>query len=125
METILEENLDLLNTPVSRLKRLHIAKDLGLPMETASEIKKILNEEKFIVPDEKLDSYILPRNTVLEPEQLAAMPLEETKRTYCVGGIIIAKMRLGEDVRANPNKESLMKSRQISSREYHQYIKCN
>lgn len=125
LETILEENLDLLNTPVSRLKRLHIAKDLGLPMTTASEIKRILNEEEFIVPDEKLDSYILPRNAVLEPEQLAAMPLEETNRTYCVGGIIIAKMRLGEDVRANPNKESLMKSRQISSREYHQYIKCN
>lgn len=125
LETILEENLDLLNTPVSRLKRLHIAKDLGLPMETASEIKRILNEEEFIAPDEKLDSYILPRNAVLEPEQLAAMPLEETKRTYCVGGIIIAKMRLGEDVREKPNKTSLMKSRQISSREYHQYIKCN
>lgn len=123
LETILEQDLDLLNYSVSRLKRLVIASDLGLPIETVHEIKRILKAPHFIVSDDKIDRYIALKEAKPNLEELKLLPFSETKRTYELGNLIFPKNKI-DSPRAmiENNPQLLFSSRKITSREY-QYIK--
>ena len=123
LETVLEEDLDILNYSVSRLKRLVIASDLDLPIETLPEVKRILKDPYFIISDEKIDRYIALKEAQENPEEIKLLPLSETKRTYRLGNIIFPKNKIDfpRDMIEN-NPQLLFSNRKVTSREY-QYIK--
>lgn len=123
LETVLEEDLDILNYSVSRLKRLVIASDLDLPIETLPEVKRILKDPYFIISDEKIDRYIALKEAQENPEEIKLLPLSETKRTYRLGNIIFPKNKIDfpRDMIEN-NPHLLFSNRKVTNREY-QYIK--
>lgn len=123
LETVLEEDLDILNYSVSRLKRLVIASDLDLPIETLPEVKRILKDPYFIISDEKIDRYIALKEAQENPEEIKLLPLSETKRTYRLGNIIFPKNKIDfpRDMIEN-NPQLLFSNRKVTNREY-QYIK--
>ena len=123
LETVLEEDLDILNYSVSRLKRLVIASDLDLPIETLPEVKRILKDPYFIISDEKIDRYIALKEAQENPEEIKLLPLSETKRTYRLGNLIFPKNKIDfpRDMIEN-NPQLLFSNRKVTNREY-QYIK--
>lgn len=123
LETVLEEDLDILNYSVSHLKRLVIASDLDLPIETLPEVKRILKDPYFIISDEKIDRYIALKEAQENPEEIKLLPLSETKRTYRLGNIIFPKNKIDfpRDMIEN-NPQLLFSNRKVTNREY-QYIK--
>lgn len=119
LEKFLEEDLNLLNQPMNKLKRIKIMKNLDVPIETIEELYNILTTSNFIIPDESLDEYIY---NVVEVEKAEdyVIPFEDieepdffknfsnTQRTYKINDIIISKNKVKRNL-ANI-KENLLKT---------------
>lgn len=124
LETILENDLSILNYPLTSLKRLFIASDLELPINKLSDIKKILKAPYFVVPDDKIDKYITTKNINPTIEELKKLPLVETKRTYQLGKIIFPKNIIDERKETLENNPQLLfTKRKVTNREC-QYLKA-
>lgn len=124
LETTLENDLSILNYPLSTLKRLFIAADLELSINKLSDVKKILKASYFVVSDDKIDKYIATKNITPTSEEVKQLPLVETKRTYRLGNLIFPKNIIDEKKETIENNPQLLFSkRKVTNREY-QYLKA-
>ena len=57
-EKNLVSNLNLLNYDLNKWKRIRILKDMGEEFNSTTSILKVLDDEYFWIPDDKLDNYL-------------------------------------------------------------------
>jgi len=92
-EKMLEENLDLLN--YDNLMRLEVLKSSGFVLESIDEVEAVLKSDKFMLPDDKLEEYLLnvvddvDLDTIIIPEQ-SLDSFRESLRTYKIGDNLIS-----------------------------------
>lgn len=92
-ETILEEDLGLLNYDTKKWNRFYVLKTLGMKVQTTEEIRKVLETKSFLVPDDGLEEYIDNQSQDEVEGSLESLP-ENSKRTYKIGEFIVSKNRV-------------------------------
>ena len=115
-EEILVEDLSLLNYQ-HNFKRLQILKELDIRLSDLGELKSVLESEKFLIPRERMSSYLY--NSVpykierLEDDLVIPATIlgnyEYTSRTYNIGGILISKNKVQRNI-PNLNEETSNKN---------------
>lgn len=101
-ETLLENDIELLNYEDSAWERLEVLKSLNIPLPTAkNEVEGILESPHFIVSEEEQKRYLetptpyIKRKDIRDIVPVSALPMEqETKRTYTIGGVIFSKPKV-------------------------------
>ena len=96
LEEYLEEDLALLNYS-NRFNRLRLLKSLNITISSKEELIKYLVDNKFFVPDSKLDEYIY--NSVdyfidHDNSDYNDLSYYTTPRTYKIGNLIFSKNRV-------------------------------
>lgn len=110
-ESSLEENLNLLNYDINNWKRIDVLRELGIEVTDKKQLESILSSKNFIVPDETVDEYVY--NAVSRKDQVSDVSislgqlesLNNTKRTYRLGNIIISKNKVKRSLYDNNIKE--------------------
>lgn len=118
LENLLVQNLGILNYEIVKFERLKLLKDLDIKIETKEALERVLKDEHFIVPDNKLTRYIEEQEVEIEVLKSFApnLPnLKETPRTYIFNGIIFSKNKLKRSIEKN---NSLFIDRKIAPTEY-------
>lgn len=110
LENYLEEDLSLLNLPITVWKRVKIVQELNFPIENKESLIDILTTTNFFISDEQLDDYIFstPSNStqpIVEKtvestkEELEILKqFSNTSRTYKVNGIIVSKNKVARSL---------------------------
>ena len=115
-EEVLVEDLSLLNYQ-HNFKRLQILKELDIRLSDLGELKSVLESEKFLIPRERISSYLY--NSVpykierLEDDLVIPATIlgnyEYSSRTYNIGGILISKNKVQRNI-PNLNEETSNKN---------------
>lgn len=117
LEQNLQEDMTLLNYPYELYNRLLILKELSIPLDSTEEIKKVLESNSFLIPNNKLDDYILDKSlyinlkeNIISKEEFinkleSSKDEESTKRVYKFNNLLVSKNKV---VRALSNIESEM-----------------
>lgn len=115
-EEVLVEDLSLLNYQ-HNFKRLQILKELDIRLSDLGELKSVLESEKFLIPRERISSYLY--NSVpykierLEDDLVIPATIlgnyEYSSRTYNIGGILISKNKVQRNI-PNLNEETTNKN---------------
>lgn len=109
LESLLEQNLNLLNYDKNRLLRIRILKDLNFKIPDKDTLQNILDSETFIVPDDKIENYILAPEISFDEEEVVSLEeiekienrlstFYQTNRTYNVYGVILSKDRIKRNI---------------------------
>ena len=104
LEKALESDLGLLSYEKSRLNRLKILEQLNIPV-TNDQLRAVLNTDKFIVPTNKIESYIIEKkleDSTLQQLHISKEDIKETPRTYIYQDIYFSKNKVKK------RKESLL-----------------
>ena len=104
LEKALESDLGLLSYEKSRLNRLKILEQLNIPV-TNDQLRAVLNTDKFIVPTNKIESYIIEKkleDSTLQQIHISKEDIKETPRTYIYQDIYFSKNKVKK------RKESLL-----------------
>lgn len=118
LENLLVQNLGILNYEIVKFERLKLLKDLDIKVETKEDLERVLKDEHFIVPDNKIPRYIAEQEVKIEVLKSSSpnLPnLKETPRTYIFNGIIFSKNKLK---RSMENNDSLFIDRKLAPAEY-------
>lgn len=114
LEEYLENDLSILNYS-DKFNRLRLLKSLGITISKKEELDKYLNDNKFFVPDSKLDEYIynsVDYITNINNYNLNDIEYYITPRTYKVGSLIFSKNRvqrnLSQQNKDLPEKQKLV-----------------
>lgn len=104
-ENLLEKNINLLNYDEVKWKRIRVLKEMNIPVIEQKDLEKTLNTS-FIIPDDKLDDYILnvvpynlsiKINNLTEKENINSNMLKDfstSKRLYKIGDVLLSKNRV-------------------------------
>lgn len=106
-EEALVEDLSLLSYQ-HNFKRLQVLRALNIPVTSVEELKTVLASEKFLVPDDDINTYlynaVLHQKLCLIEEQVipstVLAPYEKTTRTYDINGILISKNKVKKSISA-------------------------
>ena len=104
LEKALESDLGLLSYEKNRLNRLKILEQLNIPV-TNDQLRAVLNTDKFIVPTNKIESYIIEKkleDSTLQQLHISKEDIKETPRTYIYQDIYFSKNKVKK------RKESLL-----------------
>ena len=108
-ESLLEKNLNILNYDEKKWKRIRVLKDLNIPVTEQDELEKTLTTD-FIIPDDKLDEYILnvvPYNLSIKINDLKETEIKDadvlknysvSKRLYKIGDVLLSKNRINRNL---------------------------
>lgn len=120
LENELENNLEILNN--ENLKRLILIKNIGTIPYRIKDIYEIIEKNKFCVPDQEIDKYIINYTIYIQKEcemqnDNSEIPeLEEysegNSRVYIIGGLLISKNRVKRfyDRNSEDKKEALFQA---------------
>ena len=120
LENELENNLEILNN--ENLKRLILIKNIGTIPYRIKDIYEIIEKNKFSVPDQEIDKYIINYTIYIQKEceiqnDNSEIPeLEEysegNSRVYIIGGLLISKNRVKRyyDRNSEDKKEALFQA---------------
>ena len=108
-ESLLEKNIDLLNYDINQWMRIYILKELNMVPEDMDTLIKVLSQEQFFVPDEKMHEYISNVSCNIEEVDSVEVATEkevrktidtfsQTKRTYAIQGIFLSKYKVDKNM---------------------------
>lgn len=114
LETDLDKDISLLGYDVSRYKRLELCRRLNL-LTDDTNIKAILNSDRFMIKDDDLDSYILSlsgynngNNIINKDEFLSKLSeYQDSNRVYNIDGLLVSKFKVEREM---SRKDSLTES---------------
>ena len=127
------EDLDLLNYSDDRYKRLIILNRLNLLSNETDEIRNILEKDKFIIPDDNIDDYLLnlpllisdSNESISKEEFLEKLSTHQLSiRTYEIDSVKISRFKVEEllnndDILTDKKQyEILSHGKKIDSNEY-------
>ncbi len=114
LETDLEKDISLLGYDVSRYKRLELCRRLNL-LTDDTNIKAILDSDRFMIKDDDLDSYILSLSgynngdSIISKDEFLAKLSEyqDSNRVYNINGLLVSKFKVEREI---SRKDSLTES---------------
>lgn len=132
-EKNLEEDLSLLNYDFIRYKRLIILNKINLLPCDSKDLVSILQSDKFMIPDDKLDEYILNISDYTCDNDLEVGKYEFVKklddyqssnRLYTINGVNISKFRILKSIE-KLNKDSLSSFEQFEVLAKNKFLDSN
>lgn len=107
-ENLLVENLELLNE--DNWDRIYVLKSMGVKPEDNKELIKYLRDDKFFIPNDRLNIYIEDTSEYYSDLDYGNININEfiknnevTSRSLCINGVIISKNRVLRNI-DNGNK---------------------
>lgn len=138
----LEENLSLLNYPIDNYKRLELLRRLNIQLDSTEEVKKVLENSSFIIPNEFLEEYILDvtnyvtidGNDITKSEFIDKLEenkdANSTSRVYSFDNLIVSKNKIKREMAKIENETlncldqfNCLSSGKLLSQEDYQAIK--
>ena len=109
LEENLYEDLSLLNYDKDKYLRLLVLKRLNICMDSVQEIKNILNNDNFIITDDKLDDYLLDmrnyadleENTLTKKEFIEILEsnnISSSNLSYSFDDVIVSKNKVKKEL---------------------------
>lgn len=125
LESNLEEDMTLLNYSFDLYNRLLVLKELSIPLESTEEIKKVLDNNNFLIPNNKLEDYILDMslyislegNTISKEEFISKLETskddDSTNRVYKFNNLLVSKNKVVREL-SNIETDSVTIQQQIA-----------
>ena len=125
LESNLEEDMTLLNYSFDLYNRLLVLKELSIPLESTEEIKKVLDNNNFLIPNNKLEDYILDMslyislegNTISKEEFISKLEAskddDSTNRVYKFNNLLVSKNKVVREL-SNIETDSVTIQQQIA-----------
>ena len=93
----LEEDLGLINS--NNIKRLEVLKLMNIPIDNIDDLRKVLNNQRFIINDDDLDEYIsnalsYKKKVVLNCSLDDLEKCRINQRTYAIGGVLVSSNKV-------------------------------
>ena len=123
----LKENIELLNYPLSRIKRIIVLQQMNLPIDNSDILNEILENSKFIVSDRELDDCIMDYASYLE--EIPKLPynpinLETENISVTIGDNIISVPKIKRQLKKGKTIwESIFYGTKLTEEKYNQLMR--
>jgi len=127
-EEYLKEDIGLLNN--SNLKRLEIIHTLNIPIESKDELYSLLNDKKFIIDDNEIDSYLFD---VLKYKEKVKFDISSdilddysiSKRCYSFDGVLVSSIKVKKLIDSGLDiSDAIFSNMTLSDLEYDRVLNC-